>query len=457
MEERDYKEHIITSIVEGSIAEEMGIEVGDILQKINDQPIKDIFDFYFLVEDEYIEIQIYKTNEQEEWVLEIEKDINEDLGIRFQDDLMDHYRTCRNKCIFCFIDQMPEGMRKTLYFKDDDSRLSFLKGNYITLTNMKEEDIQRIIKYRMSPINVSVHTTNPELRVKMLKNKFAGDVLKYIRRLADEGIALNGQVVLCKGVNDGEELKRTIRDLYQFAPLMQSVSVVPVGLSKFRDKLYPLEPFTKEEAGQVIDLIEEFQKEFYAEKQINFIHASDEFYIKAERPFPEEERYDQYQQLENGVGMVTNFMKEFKEALAKVDEEFKPVHKTLATSLLPLPFIKECVDMVTDKFPMIDIACKGIVNKFFGEYITVSGLLTGQDIIEQLKGVELGDCLILPDNLLKADTTILLDDLTIKDIEEALDTKIILSGANGKDLLNSLLYNESSVQPTHNKYEPKNI
>ena len=292
--------HIVKSIRPGSIAEEFELEQGDALLQINGKEIEDIFDYQYLVEDEYIEVLIRKPD-GEEFILEIEKDPDEDLGIEFENGLMDNYRSCHNKCIFCFIDQMPKGMRETLYFKDDDSRLSFLQGNYVTLTNMSEHDIDRIIHYHLGPINVSVHTTNPKLRCKMLNNRFAGTSLSKMDKLAEAGIEMNGQVVLCKGINDGDELRRTIKDLMGYIPAMQSLSIVPSGLTKYREGLFKLEPFTKEDACEVIDIIEGYQKEIYAKYGVHFVQASDEWYILAGRDFPEEERYDGYIQLENGV------------------------------------------------------------------------------------------------------------------------------------------------------------
>ena len=296
-------EHKIKEILPGSIAEELELEPGDVLLKINDTVIEDIFDYQYLAEDDYIEVLVRKQN-GEEWLLEVDKEPDEDLGITFENGLMDDYKSCHNKCIFCFIDQMPKGMRETLYFKDDDSRLSFLQGNYVTLTNMSEKDIQRIIRYNLGPINISVHTTNPELRCKMLNNRFAGDALKKIDMLHEGRISMNGQIVLCKGINDGAELKRSIQDLEHYIPLMQSVSVVPAGLTKYREGLFELKSFEQADAEAVIDVIEEYQKIFYKTYGIHFIHASDEWYILAEREFPEEERYDGYLQLENGVGMM---------------------------------------------------------------------------------------------------------------------------------------------------------
>ena len=306
--------HVIKEVYPDSIAEELEIEAGDVLLAINDQAIQDVFDYRYLIKNEYIEVLVEKQD-GEEWLLEIDKDYDEDLGIEFENGLMSEYRTCSNKCIFCFIDQMPPGMRETLYFKDDDSRLSFLQGNYITLTNMKLPDIERIIQMHLAPINISVQTTNPELRCKMLHNRFAGEKLKFLDILYENHIEMNGQVVVCKNVNDGKELERTIDDLSKFLPFMRSVSAVPAGITKYRAGLYPLELFTKEEAGQVIDMIESRQKKYYEEFGLHFIHASDEWYILAGREFPEEERYDGYIQLENGVGMMRLLINEFQEAL----------------------------------------------------------------------------------------------------------------------------------------------
>ena len=315
--------HKIKEIQEGSIAQELELEAGDELISINGQPVEDVFDYHYLVNDEYIELLVKKQS-GEEWELEVEKDYDEDLGIVFENSLMDEYRSCRNKCVFCFIDQMPPGMRETLYFKDDDSRLSFLQGNYVTLTNMSDHDIERIIHYHLAPINISFQTTNPQLRCKMLHNRFAGDIFPKVQRLFEAGIEMNGQIVLCKGLNDKEELKRSIKDLSKYLPHLRSVSVVPVGLSKFRDGLYPLEPFEKQDAEEVIDLIESWQKKLYEAYGLHFIHASDEWYLLAGRELPEEERYDGYLQLENGVGMLRLLETEVEEALEqRVGDERK--------------------------------------------------------------------------------------------------------------------------------------
>ena len=437
--------HIIKSINPGSIAEEMGIEAGDQLLKINDNEIEDIFDYQYLVQDDHLDVLIKKAD-GEEWLLDIDKDFDEDLGIEFENGLMDDYRSCSNKCIFCFIDQMPKGMRPTLYFKDDDSRLSFLQGNYVTLTNMSDADIDRILKYHLSPINISFQTTNPELRCKMLGNRFAGDALKKVDRLCaeDSGIELNGQIVLCKGVNDGDELERSIRDLTKYLPNLQSVSVVPVGLSKYREGLYPLEPFNAEDAANVIETIESWQKKVYNEYGMHFIHASDEWYFLAGRDFPEAERYDGYLQLENGVGMmrllIDEFDEAFEDALENHAKELKEVKReiSLATGRLVYPCIRDMAKRAMDICPNLNVRVYEIVNEFFGERITVSGLLTGQDIIKQLKGRELGTMLYLPENLLRSGEDYLLDDVTVSDIERELGISVGIAKSNGRDLVSEL-------------------
>lgn len=438
------KQHIINRVLPGSIAEELEIEAGDILLAIDNTEIEDIFDYQFLVQDTYIEVLIQKPD-GEEWLLEIDKEFDEDLGIEFENGLMDEYRHCHNKCIFCFIDQMPKGMRETLYFKDDDSRLSFLQGNYVTLTNMSDHDIDRITRYHLSPINISFQTMNPKLRCMMLNNRFAGEALKKVDTLYEAGITMNGQIVLCKGVNDGEDLEYSIRELTKYLPHLESVSVVPVGLSKYREGLYPLEPFTKEDACKVIDTIESWQKKLYPEHGLHFIHASDEWYILAERELPEEERYDGYLQLENGVGMTRLLLEEFADRMNKLAEErILPDDSikrevSLATGLLAYPYIQRMINEMEDSFPNLKVHVYPIVNDFFGEHITVSGLLTGQDIEKQLKGKELGTGLLLPQNVLRSGEEVFLDDFTKSDLEKSLQVPIYIVKSSGCDFVNTVL------------------
>ena len=438
----------------GSIGEELELEPGDVLLTIDGEEIEDIFDYDYMTDSESFVMTIQKKN-GEEWELEIESG-GEDLGLTFENGLMSEYRSCRNKCIFCFIDQMPPGMRETLYFKDDDSRLSFLQGNYITLTNMSDRDIDRIIRFHLSPINISVQTMNPELRCRMLNNRFAGEALKKIDRLYEAGREMNGQIVLCKGVNDGEELRYTIERLAAYAPHMQSVSVVPVGLSKFRDGLYPLEPFTKEDACQVIDLIEEWQKKLYEKHKLHFIHASDEWYILAERELPEESRYDGYIQLENGVGMIRLLYEEFMDALGEKEDDGKTEELSMATGFLPYPYLKRLLDRMAEVYPGRKIHLYPIRNDFFGEMITVAGLITGQDLVAQLKGKPLGSRLLLPSVMFKSGEEVFLDDMTRTQAEAALQIPINIVKSGGYDLLSAILDREAAEEQTteHGMYEP---
>lgn len=431
-------EHIVSDIVPGSIAEELGIRPGDKLLAIDGHEIEDIFDYQFYVEDEEIVLLIEKPD-GEQWELEIEKEADEDLGIEFGQGLMDEYRSCYNKCIFCFIDQMPKGMRDTLYFKDDDSRLSFLQGNYVTLTNMSSHDIERIIRYRLEPINISFQTTNPELRCRMLHNRFAGEALKKVDMLYQGGIEMNGQIVLCKGVNDGDELKRSIRDLTSYLPLLKSVSVVPVGLTKFRSGLYPLDPFTKEDAREVLDVIHRWQEKIYQEYGIHFIHAGDEWYLLAEEDVPEEERYDGYLQLENGVGMLRLLFNEFTEGYDVLTGDDRRDELSIATGKLAYPYLCKMAEKITEKFPGVRIHVYCIRNDFFGERITVSGLITGQDLMAQLKERELGRRLLIPCNMLKTDEDVFLDDFTVEQVSGALQVPIDIVKSSGQDLIDSIL------------------
>ena len=430
--------HIIKDVLPGSIAEELEISAGDKLLAINDQEIEDVFDYHFLANEEYLTVLIEKPD-GEQWELEIEKEYEEDLGIEFEQGLMDEYRSCRNKCIFCFIDQMPKDMRETLYFKDDDSRLSFLQGNYVTLTNMSDHDIDRIVRYHLEPINVSFQTTNPALRCKMLHNRFAGEALKKVDRLYEGGITMNGQIVLCKGINDGEELERSIRDLMKYAPQLQSVSVVPVGLSKYRDGLYPLLPFTKEDAKEVLHIIHKWQKKAYEEFGIHFIHGGDEWYILAEEELPEEERYDGYLQLENGVGMLRLLMNEFEEGYESLNGDERDREVSIATGFLAYPYIQRMADRIVEKYPKSKLHVYGIRNDFFGELITVSGLITGQDLIGQLKGKALGEKLLLPCNMLRIEEQDFLDDVTLQDVKDALQVPVDIVKSSGQDFIDAVL------------------
>ncbi len=438
------KKHTITSIEKGSIAEELGIECGDVLLSINDHEIEDIFDYQYLVNDEYLEVLI-ERQDGEEWLLEVEKDYEEDLGMNFGESLMDNYRSCCNKCVFCFIDQNPPGMRETIYFKDDDTRLSFLQGNYVTLTNMKEKDIQRIIDYKLAPINISVHTTNRELRCKMLNNRFAGKVLDYIDMLYEAGIPMNAQIVLCKGLNDGEELKKTISDLLAYAPTIESLSVVPVGLTRYREGLYPLESFTREDAREVIAIIEAFQKQAMERIGTHFVHASDEWYITAGYELPEAERYDGYIQLENGVGMTRLLLEEARDAvdgyLKKRNGRKWEKQLTVSTvsGLCAYPYIEQIAEIYKEAAPNLNLQVFPIRNDFFGEKITVTGLLTGQDMVKQLSGKDLGEALFLPSQTVKADEPVFLDDMTVQELQSALQVPVIIVQSSGVEFFHKIM------------------
>lgn len=438
--------HVVHKIEKHAIAKKYNIQIGDQILAINGEPIEDVFDYQYLVQDEEIKVLIKKCNGNlEEHV--IIKEYNDDLGIVFESSLMDDYRSCHNKCIFCFIDQMPKGMRETLYFKDDDSRLSFLQGNYITLTNMSEKDIERIIKYKLSPINISFQATNPEVRCKMLNNRFAGDVFEKVKRFANAGITMNGQIVLCKGVNDGNELERSISDLVTLLPHLESVSVVPVGLTKFREGLFPLECFTKSDALEVLSNIEKWQKICWEQYGSHFIHASDEWYILAQKPLPKEETYDGYVQLENGVGMLRLLLDEFEEAFDLLKSNKRSIRKlsktkkkiTIATGMLVHGYIKKLASQIQLLCPNSSIEVIGIVNEFFGEKITVSGLLTGQDIVKQLNEREIGHKLLLPQNVLRSGETVFLDDMSVADMESALQVKVDIVKSSGYDFVQAIV------------------
>ena len=436
--------HVICRVLPGSIAEELEIEAGDRLLAIDGTEMEDIFDYQFLIQDTYIEVLVEKPD-GEQWLLEVEKEYEEDLGIEFENGLMDEYRHCRNRCIFCFIDQMPPGMRETLYFRDDDSRLSFLQGNYVTLTNMSDGDIDRICRYRMSPINISFHTMNPDLRCKMLNNRFAGEALKKVERLYQADIHMNGQIVLCKGINDGKELEYSIAELAKYIPCLESLSVVPVGLTRYREGLYPLEPFTGEDAGGVIDLIEKYQRECFEKYGIHFVHASDEWYILAGREVPEEERYDGYLQLENGVGMLRLLGDEFEESMDRRERgggfpEFDPPRElSIATGRLAYPYIRKMAERMTEACAGLTVHVYPITNFFFGEKITVSGLITGQDLLAQLRDKPLGSALLLPENILRSGEDVFLDDMRAPELEKALQVPIYIVKSSGNDFVEAVL------------------
>jgi putative radical SAM enzyme (TIGR03279 family) len=424
---------IISKVIADSIAEEMEIEVGDKLISINGTEVKDIIDYKFLLSDEFVDIEIEKLN-GEVWNLEIEKEYQEDLGVEFENSILDDARSCCNNCIFCFVDQLPKGMRETLYFKDDDSRLSFLQGNFVTLTNMSEEDIDRIIRYRISPINISVHTTNSELRAKMLNNRFAGNIFDRLKKLSKAGITMNCQIVLCPGYNNGEELIKTIEDLYTLYPSVQNVAGVPVGLTKHRDGLMNLISYSKSSASDEIDLLNSIQKKYSKEIGDPFIRLSDEFYILAEREVPASEYYSGFQQLEDGVGMIRILRDNIRDTISNLHCDVKGSF-TLVTGSSAYKEISNIASIITETNKKINVNCIRVINDFFGESITVAGLITGIDIINTLQKVNLGEYLIIPSNMLRSGERIFLDDIKIEEIESKLNIKVLICDYTGEDLI----------------------
>ena len=431
---------IISKVYKDSIADELGIEVGDLLISINGEPIHDIIEYRFLLSDEYLEVEIQKQN-REVYIYEIEKDYDDDLGIEFTNPIIDKAKSCRNKCVFCFIDQLPKGMRETLYFKDDDSRLSFLQGNFVTLTNMSEEDINNIIKYRISPINISVHTTNPELRKTMIKNKFAGNLYSIMERLAEAQIQMNCQIVLCPGYNDKEELERTVSDLTKLYPYVNSAAAVPVGITKHREHLPNLEIFNEKTAGETIDQVDKLQKKYLKALGTRFIFLSDEFYIMANRKLLDYDEYEGFIQFENGVGMISKFEREIKDYLENLSEDHKSKIKkvSIATGHSAYEFMCEMAKCIMEKCPNVQIDVYKIINNFFGDTITVSGLVTATDIIDQLKDKNLGETLYIPRSMLKADEEIFLDNITLENLSDIMGLEVVPCLNEGKDFIDKIL------------------
>ncbi|WP_097025569.1 DUF512 domain-containing protein [Clostridium peptidivorans] len=426
----------ISKVKPGSIAEELEIEVGDKLISINEKEVRDIIDYKFLMADEDIVALIEKAD-GEIWELEIEKDYDEDLGVEFKDSIMDQAKSCCNKCIFCFIDQLPKGMRETLYFKDDDSRLSFLQGNFVTLTNMTDEDINRIIEYKISPINVSVHTTNPELREKMLSNRFAGNVYERLIKLSNGGIKTNCQVVSCPGVNNGEELIKTVEDLYKLHPSIENVAVVPVGITKFREGLFDMTLYNKETSLMEIEGVKKIQQKYINEIGYPFVRLSDEFYVTAGIDVPSKDFYDKFDQLEDGVGMIRIFRENIKEGLSNLST-YKKGSFTLITGTSAHKEIKAAAEEIEKVNSNIKVQVNAIVNNFFGSTITVVGLLTSKDIKEQLKDAKLGDYIIIPRNILRAGEEVFLDDVTVEELEKHFNKSILICEYTGEDLIDKI-------------------
>ncbi len=430
---------IIKNIENGSLAQNAGIKSDDVLVSINGHEINDVLDYRFYLTERKIVLSLLRDGTNIEAV--IVKPPYSDIGLEFDTPLMDKKRCCSNKCVFCFIDQNPKGMRETIYFKDDDSRLSFLHGNYITLTNLFDKDVERIIKMRISPVRISVHTTDPELRKKMMKNKRAGEVLSYLKRFADAGLELNAQIVLCKGLNDGAALDRTMTDLLQYVPSLTSVSIVPAGLTKHRDGLYPLSLFSKEEASSVIEQVNKFGEKCIDDYGSRIFFCSDEFYLNAGIDIPDESYYEGYSQIENGVGMLRSFENEFTDEFEYSEKELSlPYSRTVsvATGASAYPMIKKLCDKLCS-ISDIKVNTYKIINNFYGESVTVSGLLTAGDIYEQLKYKPLGDELLIPANALRADEKIFLDDITLEQLSSMLNIKITPCSEDGAELLQKLL------------------
>ncbi|SHI62909.1 DUF512 domain-containing protein [Lutispora thermophila] len=428
----------IKDVVKDSIADELGIQKDDKLLSINGEEVNDIIEYKYLISDEYLVVEIEKPD-GEIWELEIEKDYDEDLGLIFE-GIIDKPKSCHNKCIFCFIDQLPKGMRKTLYFKDDDTRLSFLQGNFLSLSNMRDKDIDKIIKFRISPINISIHTTDMELRKKMLNNKNAVRLLDYMRRLKNGKIEMKGQIVLCPEINDGGHLDKTIKDLYEFYPELSCVAIVPVGLTKYRDGLFPLKQYDESAASKVIDQVESLQEHYLRKLGTRFVFLSDEFYLIANRPIQPYDNYEGFSQIENGVGIIALFNAELDTSLAKIQQHEEVSGKgTIVTGEYAMPILQKACGKIMDKIPGLILNVIGIKNEFFGSSVKVSGLVTAGDIISQLKAKNISGNIFIPDNMLRKGEPVFLDDLTIEDIEKELDVKVIICKQDGSDLVENIL------------------
>ena len=427
----------VSKIVRGSFAEKKRINAGDKLISINGNSINDVLDYRFYLNEKKL-VLAFETADGKSRLVLIRKGEFEDIGLEFETYLMDKQRSCKNKCIFCFIDQLPKGLRKRLYFKDDDSRLSFLFGNYITLTNLTDSEAERIIRMHISPVNVSVQTMNPELRVKMMANPKAGESLKYLRQFADAGIALNTQLVLCPGINDGAELERSLDELSQLYPAVQSIAAVPVGLSDHREGLYPLEPYTKETAGEVIDVIDRFNEKFKKTHGEIIAYAADEFYLKAQREMPDEDYYNGFPQLENGVGMWALLKSEFAAALSECTLTELDRKVTVVTGEAAYPLIKELAESAEKKIKGLTVQVVPAKNRLLGSMITVSGLLCGADIAAAVEGLDMGEELIIPPNCLRSEGDMFLDDMTVEELSDKLRIRVTQNGSSGEDLLSAL-------------------
>ncbi|MGB3367359.1 MAG: DUF512 domain-containing protein [Acidaminobacteraceae bacterium] len=436
------KANVISKVLEGSIASELGIVVGDCLLSINGNEVVDIIDYLFLVSDDYIEIEVEKSD-GEIWDYEIDKEFDEEIGIEFSNPIMSDAKNCSNNCIFCFVDQLPENMRESLYFKDDDSRLSFLQGNFVTLTNVAESELDRIVEYNISPINVSIHTTNPKLRAKMLNNRFAGNINERLNKLTSNRIEVNGQVVLCPGYNDKEELDRTLKDLYNMKYGLKSLAIVPIGKTRYRDGLADVETFERDSARDVIKQVEKWQEFFLEKTGSRFVFLSDEFYVIAESELPKAEAYEGFELIEDGIGLMVKFKEEIKAAIKEdileVAIEKKKRIITVATGASAYKFMSEIAEMAMSYDKSLEINVYHILNDFFGHTITVAGLLTSVDIYKQLQGKNVGDVLLIPKSMMKSDENVFLDDVSVEDLSKRLGVEIKVVEVEGYDFLNGCL------------------
>ncbi|GAX89706.1 DUF512 domain-containing protein [Effusibacillus lacus] len=441
----------IQAVRPGSLAEELELEPGDEIKSINGQPIKDIIDYQFAITDEAIELEVIKSN-GEEWLIDVEKGYDETLGVDWEHPTVDRIKLCHNKCVFCFVDQIPGNMRQTLNMRDDDYRLSFLHGNFVTLTNLKQADLERIARLKMSPLNISVHTTNPELRNFMVGHKKAGEILNQIAYLAEHEIEMNTQIVLCPGMNDGEELDRTIRELAPYWPQVRTLSVVPVGLTKHRRGLAEIRSVTPEEADRVISQVEAWQEKFLQEKGAAFVHAADEFYVMAGREVPPAERYDEFAQTENGVGLIRNFLDELEEIKEQIPSSLKERrHVAVVTGMSPADTIRRGIRLL-ENVGNLRVDLHVIRNDFYGHMVTVTGLITGFDIVAQLKDTCTADLVMIPDIMLKDDADIFLDDYTVDRLSAELGKPVLVLPANATGLIKGALGMTDKLPPRR-RYE----
>jgi len=432
------RKHRVVEVKLGSIAHETGIEPGDIIEAVSGSAVVDLLDYLEKTSHDDFEIEVLKVS-GEKWIIEIEKDFHEDLGIIFDERIMDIEKACENKCVFCFVDQLPQNMRDTLYFKDDDWRLSFLMGNYVTLTNLSSDDIERITKERISPLYVSVHSTDPILRGSMMRNSRAGNILELLNSFKKAGIIIHCQIVVCPGLNDCDEFDKTIADLMNLWPAVQSVAAVPVGLTSHRQKLVDIKPFDAGQAQSLIRQVEKWQKKCKSEYDTAFVFAADELYLLANSPLPDFEDYEDFPQLENGVGLISKLVEEFDEAFMQDDVMVSDCsHISIATGISAYPIIKSLASKISDRCG-VNVTVYPVKNRLFGERVTVAGLIAGQDIIDELKGKDLGCRVLIPASMLRAEGDLFLDDLMVEDIEKSLSVPVVPVPVNGRELLEAVL------------------